>query len=344
MRKIILTLIKMCFLVSLSAVEMQPNITKLYYDHIDITKNDDLKNFRSMKNPKSKVVYNTAGLEKLRASGSSQFTEKGLAEIQERLGPVQLIVVDLRNELHGLINGFPVHWKLINSIDSHPTSTDVGDIVDQENRWIDEAQTVQASIVRGYYTISQEDEAKPLKLLKEEIAALLSPDWKMQKLRVKEITSGKKEGKIKVKMEIAVDKAIREEILCRSKGLIYFRIPVVDYYYPKDSEVDRFILLYKALGPESWLHFHCKAGKGRTTSFLSMLDMMKNAKDVSFEDIIYRQSVLGEINLVAAAESDWGHARLEFLQAFYQYCLENIDNDFSLNWSDWVKTRDQCLK
>lgn len=41
------------------------------------------------------------------------------------------------------------------------------------------------------------------------------------------------------------------------------------------ENIDEFIKLYKSLPKDAWLHFHCEAGKGRTTTFLAMYDMMK---------------------------------------------------------------------
>ena len=73
---------------------------------------------------------------------------------------------------------------------------------------------------------------------------------------------------------------------------------------------------------------HCPAGRGRTTTFLAMYDMMRNAVNVSFDDILARQAMIGGKDLTEPfAIGDWRYEhhfeRLQFLMDFYNYCLEN---------------------
>jgi len=46
----------------------------------------------------------------LPASGSGQFSLIGLNKLKERIGRYDIIVVDLRDESHGFLNGLPVSW------------------------------------------------------------------------------------------------------------------------------------------------------------------------------------------------------------------------------------------
>ena len=77
--------------------------------------------------------------------------------------------------------------------------------------------------------------------------------------------------------------------------------------------------------PGGWAHFHCRAGKGRTTTFLVLYDMLRNAGRVSLKDIVDRQSVLaGDYDLLKPeGESGWKAAvfadRAAFVRAFYRY-------------------------
>lgn len=66
----------------------------------------------------------------------------------------------------------------------------------------------------------------------------------------------------------------------------------------------------------SWLHFHCKAGIGRTTTFMIMYDIMKNCNDVSLYDIITRQVILSKITEKDAAGFYLGE-HFDFLNSFY---------------------------
>jgi hypothetical protein len=46
------------------------------------------------------------------------------------------------------------------------------------------------------------------------------------------------------------------------------------------------------LPENAWAHFHCEAGLGRTTTFMVLYDMLRNANRVSLEDIVQRQKIL----------------------------------------------------
>jgi len=67
---------------------------------------------------------------------------------------------------------------------------------------------------------------------------------------------------------------------------------VTDHVRPLDDAVDRFILAVRALPDGAWTHFHCEAGLGRTTTFMVLYDMLRNANRVSLEDIVRRQKIL----------------------------------------------------
>lgn len=115
-----------------------------------------------------------------------------------------------------------------------------------------------------------------------------------------------------------------EDHLVNSKSLSYIRIPVTDGKIPTDDMVDYFVYLVKLQPKNTWLHFHCKQGIGRTTTFMIMYDMMKNSKRVSAEDIINRQLLLANFD-ESHIKSFNNNERVNFLQNFYKYCKKNID-------------------
>lgn len=124
-----------------------------------------------------------------------------------------------------------------------------------------------------------------------------------------------------------------EKDLVTSKGLSYYRITVTDGRIPDDDMVDYFIKLVNSHDKNSWLYFHCKAGIGRTTTFMIMYDMMKNYKEVSDDAIINRQIALAKFNN-NTIKSFYTPERISFLKTFYQYCKSNGDA-FDVNWSQW---------
>jgi protein-tyrosine phosphatase len=129
-----------------------------------------------------------------------------------------------------------------------------------------------------------------------------------------------------------------EEELVKSKTLAYNRITVRDGGIPTDDMVDYLIELIKGESKNSWLHFHCKAGVGRTTTFMIMYDMIKNYKDVNAEEIINRQLALANFNETKAKDF-YSKERAEFLNQFYEYCKINGDY-FTVKWSKWKSEAD----
>lgn len=115
-----------------------------------------------------------------------------------------------------------------------------------------------------------------------------------------------------------------EEHLVNSKSLSYKRIPVTDGKIPTDDMVDYFVELVKSQSKNTWVHFHCKQGIGRTTTFMIMYDMMKNAHQVMADDIITRQLLLAfdESHIKSFYNNN---ERINFLRNFYKYCKGNID-------------------
>ena len=140
--------------------------------------------------------------------------------------------------------------------------------------------------------------------------------------------------------EIIPTEVQSEKELVEKNKMFYVRIPVTDNERPSDEMVDYFIKLVKKLPKDSWVHFHCKAGIGRTTTFMVMYDIMKNAKQVNLEDIMERQVLIGGKNLLKSSYKPGSHSseRSEFIKNFYKYAKENKDG-FNTSWSQWMKNK-----
>lgn len=132
-------------------------------------------------------------------------------------------------------------------------------------------------------------------------------------------------------LTVHVDRVATEAELAKKFGLSYKRIPTTDHERPSEASVDMFLKFVTTLPKDAWLHFHCSGGKGRSTTFLAMYDMLRNAQHVSFDDILLRQYLLGGVDLAIRDEESWKaplrKERLEFLQEFYRYCKENINSE-----------------
>lgn len=190
-----------------------------------------------------------------RMSGSAQPSILGLSSLVQELAqkgvkPKQIILVDLRQESHGFVNGQAVSWY--------------GD-----NNWANVGRTGDAV---------QKDEKRRL----EKTLDTETSYYKLDK---------NKKPHFKGKENVVA--ALTEQQAAASFGLGYARFASTDHIWPDPEEVDAFLAWQKTLPEDAWLHFHCQAGKGRTTAYMIMRDIWLNGQKDSLETICARQHALG---------------------------------------------------
>jgi Inositol hexakisphosphate len=244
------------------------------------------------------------GLRDLRASGSGEFTPEGLKLVLARTrGPVT--VFDLRQETHIFVNDLPVSWY------APRDWANVG-------RSQTEIEANEAARVASLKAGSKID-VRPGHPVKHGDANSVAPQ------------------------QVTVERASIERDIVQPAGANYVRITVTDHTRPLDDEVDQFILAVRALPENAWAHFHCEAGLGRTTTFMVLYDMLRNANRVSLEDIVYRQKILshGYDVLQPDEPGNWkapfAAERAKFVRTFYDYARANPNGRTHL-WSEWLKT------
>lgn len=150
--------------------------------------------------------------------------------------------------------------------------------------------------------------------------------------------------KVKESLKLAVDNVLTEKELVTAHGLKYYRIQGTDHSPFTDDQVDDFVKFYKELPQNAWLHFHCFAGEGRTTQAMVMVDILKNGKNVSLEDIVKRQYFIGgndAFKTKVSKEKDaykgpLYKAKVKMLKDFYEYVTTSPDN-LPLSFSKWKK-------
>ncbi|MBP2643401.1 MAG: hypothetical protein H6Q67_1288 [Firmicutes bacterium] len=271
---------------------------------IDTQNQDKLpRNFRTcedafLKGPDS--LPSRKGLEELRMSGSAQFSElefKELLKVLAGKGPV--VVVDLRQESHGLINGHGVSWYA-------------------KRNWGNYGKPSAQSI--------QEEKNLLHSAKNQSITAVKLGDKHEQDQTV----------------TLEVTSALTEEEFVKAHHAGYLRLTATDHIAPNDESVDEFLRFYKTMPKNTWLHFHCQAGEGRTTTFMVMYDMLRNAKHESFDAIVKRQYLIGGADLLEVKDSgswkvSYVKERMAFIRNFYEYVKQNAD-DLPIPWSEWKKT------
>lgn len=126
-------------------------------------------------------------------------------------------------------------------------------------------------------------------------------------------------------------------------GIVYQRFAAADMQFPAPEVVDEFITFVVSLPQNAWLHFHCQAGHGRTTTFLVMYDILKNP-DVSLEEICKRQYLLGGSNLLLEPQGDdWyskmARDRADKIRLFYDFVQGTRAEQIGLQWSEWLEVK-----
>lgn len=138
---------------------------------------------------------------------------------------------------------------------------------------------------------------------------------------------------------VEVKSVSTEEDLVKEKDVDYMRIPVTDYELPTNDTVDCFLSYIKNQPKKTWLHFHCKQGVGRTTTFMIMYDIIKNCNDVPLDDIILRQVNFPDSFKPETQEKFLEGKSYEFFKSFYKYCKDN-GKDNNPSWSSWIKLQE----
>lgn len=270
------------------------------------------RNFRSptfLVPPRTNTT-NIQGFNSLRISGSAQFSASQILHLlrylekTHKLSRKNIIIVDLREEPHGFINNDAVTWYF------GPLST----FQNLSSEEVLKAERHRIRLVRPQenvtiFTITKSDDGIPVNKIP-------------QLAQVQHVKS--------------------EEELIQKLGARYIRLPVTDHFRPENKDVDQFIQLFHTLTPQDWVHFKCRGGKGRTTVFMALYDMLKNP-ELSKEDIIARQKLIDGIDLsflpLEIKSKHWkirlSADRIKFLSHFYDY-LHDPQGYPHVSWSQWA--------
>jgi hypothetical protein len=278
---------------------------------LDIVGSKDLpRNFRTTRDPLPET-FKASGLSSLNMSGSAQFSAlqfKTFLECLENFGvsPRQVLVVDLREEPHAFINGNAFTWYA-------------------QKAWWTQNDPVA-------FVVENE---------KQRLAALSLG----QPVLLKYIAHKDKAGGVQrlTDHSYVITSLMTEEQVVREAGTHYVRLPVTDHMRPDDKDVEQFLGLLKRLPPQTWVHFHCHAGRGRTSTFMMMYDMIRNP-ELSKKDIIDRQVQLGSRDVRRLSGSLKVHKhpnekmRRHFIDLFYEY-VHAPDGYGRNSWTKWNMQR-----
>lgn len=268
---------------------MAKNVEMLIFDSNKTEANGLPRNFRDL----SKFGLN--------AIASAQFSEKELQKVREKYPNEKIIIVDLRREPHGIINGEAVSWR-------------------------EEFDKSQSNSGKKNFEIIA-DEKSRLNIAKKDGEILIN----------KTLEKDKKNGWFKeVQPQIVVvQEALSEESLAKKYGFEYKRIAIQDHAKPDQERFKEIINFIKNLPQDKKIYVHCAGGKGRTTSFLAFYDIMKNGDKLTFEEILERQYKAGGGKLYEIDEEEKGEFRTKLAEERFNLIAEfyekNLENSRNLN-------------
>lgn len=271
-----------------------------FYVHLNVK--DTVSLFRRMDQPVNDSV-SWAGLDNLRFSASEQFSQNGFIEIMMGLSKQRLIIVDLRREHHGFVNGYAVAWYLTNQINGGPYEYNVG-------------------------LSSEEIEAGELGLLSDLLKAGSFIGRKND--NTEEIISVESYSNEREIVEQAGAKYIRIPVLDHTRPLDPHVDEIVNLV--KDLPADSWLHLHCAGGKGRTTTISCMIDMMHNSAKLSAYEIIKRQQALGGSNLWDAEEVYHDKEPVLLKR---GIQRREFLCLFHQYCLENPD--FEINWSEWIK-------
>lgn len=272
---------------------------------------DELRSFRTSWDAFREVENppTRAGLDELRISGSGQFAAAGVPVLVSRIRA---------------LTDAPIY---------------VVDLRQESHGFVDgtavslHGSRNQANAGRTAPEVEADEE--------EQLATLRSTDFTA-------VPMGYADTAVMEPFETTVQEVQTERALIEGAGLQYVRIAATDQVWPEPQAVDAFLDFYRTL-PDTpvWLHFHCHAGHGRTTTFMALYDMLCNP-ELEAETVTWRQYLLGGSDLLAMPEdSDTGwkaeaaRERIAMLHLFHVYVNEQQPAGFVLSWSEWLSAHEE---
>lgn len=233
------------------------------------------------------------GLRELRASASGQLTEEGLQKLRAQVlgaGPLdpreppRLWIFDLRQEAHGFIDGLPISFYA-------------------PRNWGNLGRSREGAL---------QEEARRLAALQEEVrhrgAVRFPGHTKDVRAKAREVTESGPLDSLEI---IPVRRSVRSEReVVEGLSLGYVRLLVTDHQGASEEELLRFEAAVRALPPGAWVHFHCRGGKGRASTFLLLYDILRNARRpqgrTGLSTLLLRQRLLSGYAVdEVSASSDW---------------------------------------
>lgn len=222
----------------------------------------------------------------LRMIGSGQFTPSQLRKIHKKLNHAPIAVIDLRQESHGFADETPVSWYA-------------------PKNWI--------------------NKDKSSAMIQTEESNLLEALSKHSEKTVHRILRRNAEDHIEITQPIRLKPRVTysEAALAQTLGLKYKRFYVTDHSPPNETQIEALKQFTQSLPENTWVYFHCRAGIGRTSAFMTLYAIMQQGHAQPFQTIMDTQIKAGGKNLEKMPHpSSYKHhlakKRLQVIQEYYE--------------------------
>ena len=244
------------------------------------------------------------GLDNLRISGSAQCTAAGFASLYTKLSAA------------AAAPGAPIYDVDLRQ-ESHGFADGLPVSWHKKNNLANEGKTPEE------VALDEEERLADL----AGVTTTFVPKGKTDKGRVEAVT-------------FAPQNVQTEKEVVEALGFRYVRFYVTDRTQPDTETIEAFLDFVDSLPGDAWLHFHCRAGHGRTTTFMAMYDMIRNP-GIPAETIIERQHLIGGADLTAMKDEEWKNERiiqrLETLKLFSEYVRARHAGETTLRWGEWIE-------
>lgn len=241
-------------------------------------------------------------------SASQQLSASQLEKFIKKVPSRNFTVIDLREETHFYVDGFPV--SITNRKNNLNEGKPLSQIEQEENAIAEALKNKEIPLYKR--VIKEERDAEGV-----------------QKKRVSYVP---KESLLPKNVET-------EAALVKRLNGTYIRMPITDHGgFLSTNEIDSLVSLYDAQKKKAaWVHVHCAAGKGRSSSALTMLAILTWAKSLSLEEIFSRLEARGNKQLIQQPEPGKQlkqRSNIEFWKIFHAFAKNRSSG---MLWSDWEK-------
>lgn len=207
-------IIYLLFFTFTTSQTMAQKASLLTFDKSEITKDGMPRNFRDL----SVIGIN--------AIASAQFSEDELQKLRQKYPNEKIVIVDLRQESHGFINGKPVLWR--SYFEKINQNKEISEILSDEKSRLDAAKKDHEIVINE--VVKRDKESGWY----EDVAPKI----------------------------VIVNQTISEKDLAQKNGFEYQRFSIRDFDIPETKEFSRMINFIKNLPEDKKIYVHCAGGRG----------------------------------------------------------------------------------